>query len=204
MAEGYGTSTRFPSKSLPPIKTCVHCKKQYRPRNNNSKSKFCSHACRTANHAEKHHTNKGPQKCRQCNVDIDTSVLSASSRYCGDVCKSKHKSRTKAYPDSSIPRGTVGAISELAVCVKLMELGWHVFRCQSPNSPFDVVAIRGDLVRKIEVRTGKISDAGTRTWVQLTRPGTTEHAVYYPRNRTVEFYPVENGAPVISKRFYDL
>ena len=60
-----------------------------------------------------------------------------------------------------IPTGTIGATSELAVCVDLMHKGWHVFRATSPNAPVDLVGLfkldddEYFHVVHIEVKTGK-------------------------------------------------
>lgn len=44
------------------------------------------------------------------------------------------------------------------VCVDLLRKGWHVFRAVSPQSPCDLIAIKGICTIQIEVRT-----AGTRS-----------------------------------------
>jgi len=70
----------------------------------------------------------------------------------------------------SISRGTVGAITELVISTKLMEEGWQVFRNLSPHGSIDLVAIKGESVRKIEVRTGSIGKNGKRYWAKNPRP----------------------------------
>jgi hypothetical protein len=123
--------------------------------------------------------------------------LHPNIKCCLNKCTTAKNAVPKNYGNADLPTGTVGAISELVVCAKLMGHGWHVFRCQSPNAPFDLVAVKGDRIRKIEVRTGNISDNGVRTWPSLVRPAATEHAVYYPRTGAVEFYPVQDGILVM-------
>lgn len=49
--------------------------------------------------------------------------------------------------------GHVGAASELVVCVDLMRRGWDVFRSESPQNNFDIVASKGPVMLRIEVRT---------------------------------------------------
>lgn len=49
---------------------------------------------------------------------------------------------------------------ELAVCVDLMRRGFEVFRCVSPNSRCDLVAINGGNFIKVEVTSGTLSKKG--------------------------------------------
>lgn len=50
-------------------------------------------------------------------------------------------------------RGVTGAASELVVCAELMRLGYHVFRCESPTAPFDLVAYRDGQCLRVEVKS---------------------------------------------------
>jgi len=50
-------------------------------------------------------------------------------------------------------KGAKGAASELVACAHLMRQGWHVFRCESPNSPFDLVAYREGEFLRVEVKS---------------------------------------------------
>lgn len=49
--------------------------------------------------------------------------------------------------------GERGAVAELKACVWLLGLGYDVFRNVTPNGKFDIVAIRGSEIRKIDVTT---------------------------------------------------
>lgn len=49
--------------------------------------------------------------------------------------------------------GRTGAASELVVCVDLIRQGWDVFRAVSPQSVCDLVALKGPLSIRVEVRT---------------------------------------------------
>lgn len=50
-------------------------------------------------------------------------------------------------------RGSVGAANELRACAELMRLGYHVYRCESPNAPFDLVAYKDGVCKRVEVKT---------------------------------------------------
>jgi len=49
--------------------------------------------------------------------------------------------------------GHRGAISELLACAHLMELGYIVYRCESPHAPFDLVAYRDGVCYRVEVKS---------------------------------------------------
>jgi hypothetical protein len=49
--------------------------------------------------------------------------------------------------------GTKGAISELVACAYLMRKAYHVFRCESPNAPFDLFAYKDGTALRVEVKT---------------------------------------------------
>lgn len=56
----------------------------------------------------------------------------------------------------------VGAASELIVCSNLLRQGWDVFRAVNSDSPFDLVAVRGKTILRVEVRTS-LSAVGALT-----------------------------------------
>lgn len=55
--------------------------------------------------------------------------------------------------DGISSRSTKGSIGELIACAELMRRGFHVFRCESPNAPFDLVAYRDGQCQRVEVKT---------------------------------------------------
>jgi len=85
-------------------------------------------------------------------------------------------------------QGTIGAISELSVACHLMNLGYDVFRSLSPHASCDLVAIKGQRVLRIEVKT-----AGTK-YGKIVKPTVTnhgkfEHLAMVVRRRGVVFDP---------------
>lgn len=55
-------------------------------------------------------------------------------------------------------RGTIGAISEMMVAIKLMNYGYDVFRSISPHASCDLIACKGQRILRVEVKTTKIID----------------------------------------------
>lgn len=69
-----------------------------------------------------------------------------------------------------LTNGHVGAASELRACAELMQLGYHVYRCESPNAPFDLAAYKDGKCVRVEVKT-------------MTEPaGTYAPSFSYPKN----------------------
>lgn len=53
---------------------------------------------------------------------------------------------------NALPTPTAGAIGELVACAHLMQLGYHVYRSESPAAPFDLVAYRDGVCHRVEVK----------------------------------------------------
>lgn len=53
-----------------------------------------------------------------------------------------------------------GAWGESLVCANLLERGYEVFRSISPGSPCDLIAMRGDLLLRVEVRCAYFQHGG--------------------------------------------
>lgn len=68
----------------------------------------------------------------------------------------------------AIARRIRGAASELRACAALMDQGYHVFRCEAPTAPFDLVAYRDGICLRVEVKTGSTHpdrpNSPTFTW----------------------------------------
>jgi Holliday junction resolvase-like predicted endonuclease len=62
--------------------------------------------------------------------------------------------------DIKISSGTRGGISELRACVWLLEQGYSVLRNVAQDGPIDVVAIKGEEILKIDVKTVHVYPEG--------------------------------------------
>jgi hypothetical protein len=56
--------------------------------------------------------------------------------------------------------GRIGAIRELKVAVDLTSKGWEVYRAMSPDSPCDLLIMRGATLLRVEVTGGRITTKG--------------------------------------------
>lgn len=110
-------------------------------------------------------------KCKNCNTHfIPKSTLNI---YCSAGCYDYSQERDLS-AFKHLHKGTVGAISEILVSVDLMKKGWDVFRSLSPASNCDMLAIKNDVILKLEVRTGNYYKLKT----------TGEKKLSYPKERT--------------------
>lgn len=100
--------------------------------------------------------------CKQCRKQFK-AYPGTETIFCGKRCtsayewKKKQKRSEEAVKEKSLSvevgTATKGAIGELLVCADLLTKGYHVFRSVSPTCPNDLVAIKGDLVWRLEVKT---------------------------------------------------
>lgn len=146
------------------IKHCKNCGAEF-PVWRGKKNIYCSKDC----HKEfiKKDWPTHSRKCKQCSKDFKTRI--AKQVFCSRKCSAKYNA-IHCYSDASMLRtnnlstGTVGAIAELVVCSELMRNGFEVFRAVSPSSNSDLLAVKGDNIYKIEVRTGRYSKSGRVFW----------------------------------------
>lgn len=126
-----------------------------------------------------------PIRCAVC--DQEFVKKATNHMMCSDECRRAYYG-SKIYP--SLPTGTSGAMSELLVAAELMRDGWTVFRGMSPCGFCDLVAVKDDAVRMIEVRTGIKPLQGGVKYPKKIRRGVTEVAVWVTNTRECLFFPV--------------
>ena len=80
------------------------------------------------------------KKCKKCGRDIKPSFT-----FC-DECREGAANFNHKLPLST---ATVGAISELVVCVDLAKKGYEVFRAISPSCSCDLIARKNNICRRI-------------------------------------------------------
>lgn len=133
-------------------------------------------------------------RCVTCDAEFEP--YRAAQKYCSRACWPSEKQRqTRLGADrvhASLPTSTTGCISELVVAADLLAKGYAVFRTLTPNSFCDLIAVRGEETRKIQVRTGRILN-DKPYHCQLVRAGVTEVAVFYPDKDKIEYIPVPCG-----------
>jgi hypothetical protein len=84
-------------------------------------------------------------------------VATAKRRYCSDRCYPHLPA--KVAPRTVSP-STLGAISELVASANLARKGFDVFRAISPACPCDLIAFKGGVSVRVEVRTAYVAHDG--------------------------------------------
>lgn len=91
-------------------------------------------------------------------------------------------------PAPNVVASTLGALNELAVAADLMRRGYDVFRALSPASPCDLLALRGGLTVRIEVRSvTRGPDGKLRKVVHAKDRGRFDVAALVERNGAIHY-----------------
>jgi|SRR5262245_16548109 len=114
---------------------------------------------------------------------------SHSHRICSDECRDKVYSHRCKKPGAGISSWTTGAAIELIVSVDLLLSGWAVFRALSPHCFCDLIAVKEEQTRYLEVRSGQTTLAGI-CFKKNHRAGATEFAVVVLPDQKVHYYPI--------------
>lgn len=107
-------------------------------------------------------------------------------KYCSIECYKKYNTmRTGRISNKNIPASTVGAVSEMAVCLDLLERGYSVFRSMSPSCPCDLIAMKDGKIERIEVKTGYRAIDGKLTYPATKNNKFDKLAIYIRTNKEV-------------------
>jgi hypothetical protein len=110
--------------------------------------------------------------CQECGEAFTTE--SNSQKFCNSICRDNaNKARYYSAPLTS-KKGTTGAASELIACADLLYRGYEVFRSVSAHASCDMVALKDDIVLRIEVKTG----SRNKVTGSLYYPKPKNHDVY--------------------------
>ena len=154
--------------------TCSKCKKYI------DKGYHHQRTCSECKHVP--FTNLYNILCLFCKKQFSTTIK--HKKFCSITCrKNKHNEilgRT-VYGDNIIPSGSVGAIAELRVAAKLLEMGYSVFRAISQSCYCDLIAIKENKKLEIEVRTAYKALSGKLAFSPVLR-GTANIFGLYERN----------------------
>ena len=101
---------------------------------------------------QEEHMTEIEKSCEMCGILIKKAKK--KQRFCSIDCQSAYvkKNRVLVY-DESVPLKLRGSISELQVCIDLLLMGFEVYSSVSLNARCDLVAIKGDVVLRVEVKT---------------------------------------------------
>jgi hypothetical protein len=100
----------------------------------------------------------------QIQLDVALEMLSGRRRN-----GPNHNRHVLSAFGSGFTFGAKGAMGEMLVSVDLMKRGYSVFRAVSPETPFDLVAAKGDQLLRIECRCGSLhAKTGTLSFTRTT------------------------------------
>ena len=109
--------------------------------------------------------------CKTCGISIINRGENGGRRtYCSEECSKEGHQRDQLgrrrecnlQARLGLRGGTIGAINEQVVAIDLIKRGYEVYHAFDPTHPFDLLAIRGDLTLKIEVKTETVLPSGLR------------------------------------------
>lgn len=106
--------------------------------------------------------------CPVCKEEIPISRRRKGGKptiYCSTKCRFlAGRARTDKIREMSktlgLPSNSVGAIGELRVVCDLITKGYEVFRPVSPIGKYDLIAVKGKKLMKVEVKTAMESPTG--------------------------------------------
>lgn len=129
---------------------------------------------------------KSKNLCVVCYKEFYCSRSDAS--VCSRKCRLK---RAKKISESEkvfngLTKVTIGEISELRVCEYLLRKGYSIFRSLSPSCFCDAIAIKGNRILKIEIRTGKLNKEGKILYLKKTWGKIDLFGVFIPSNNNIE------------------
>jgi hypothetical protein len=130
-----------------------------------------------------------PRNCRSCGKSF--TGRDYRTVFCSRVCRLGRRKRVGA--SVGLSNGTIGTVSELIASVDLLEKGWTVFRSLSPNGFADIVACKGAITLRLEVRTGAKLDSGRLTFPADRAPNTDGFVVIVERE--VHYLPALPEVP---------
>lgn len=93
--------------------------------------------------------------CITCGGPIPEEMIRKHAVHCSWACR-KRRLRERfaiANPTSGLPTSTVGALREMVVSADLLMRGFCVFRSVSPSCHCDLIAMMGEHLIRVEVRT---------------------------------------------------
>lgn len=93
------------------------------------------------------------RRYKNCAWCSERFSIVGNSRYCSATCALKAEQDKLPKTKSTLNTGQRGAVSELYVCADLILKGFSVFRSVSQTCPCDLVAMSGDKLYRVEVKT---------------------------------------------------
>lgn len=129
--------------------------------------------------------------CEYCGNPVDAyQKKKASARFCSPRCAKRAGEVKRGDTVIDLSAGTVGAVHELVVAVDLMRRGYPTFRAMSPASPCDLIFIKGEEIKRVEVRTSrKTPTGGLEIRVSPKDAGRYDHYAFVSHDNEIVYVP---------------
>jgi len=96
-------------------------------------------------------TKRTPKTCRACGKDF--LAKKSNAKFCSAACRPSNKI-LRLRPKSEMAPNKCGAHSELVACAYLLRKGYDVYRAVNWTAKANLVAVRGDEILRVQVKTG--------------------------------------------------
>lgn len=128
--------------------------------------------------------------CIVCNKKLKRQ----QKKHCSNLCRrTRINKRYDIGQNGKISTASIGAGAELAVGSDLINKGYYVFRNLSPNGPCDLIIMKDGVLKKIEVKTGRIHTNGQLTfgYSKLRDGGNFDILAVWTDHNIFYFHPPE-------------
>ena len=127
--------------------------------------------------------------CKVCGEELPYAGNGKRTVFCSYECskdnliKKQHKQNLSRR--LGLRTGETGTINEMLVAIDLIKNGYKVFMPFDSTSPFDILALKDNSYKRIQVKTGVVLASGTRAPVRLNNKEWDIVAVVYDLNEIV-------------------
>jgi hypothetical protein len=106
-------------------------------------------------------TKRTPKICQSCGKDF--MAKKSTAEFCSQSCRPSTKI-LRLRPKSELSPNKCGAHSELITCAYLLRQGFDVYRAVNWTAKADLVAVRGNEIIRVQVKTGGRHYNGTLSY----------------------------------------
>ena len=162
--------------------------------------KYCSTSCRPEpsygpRRVRKKHISRPELPNKVCPVCTTEFTPDRKNRkFCSKKCSVQNVACTSghgAFADN-VTTTMIGAVAELAISSDLYANGYHVYRSLTSNGPVDLIAVKEQNIRMIEVRTGWYTKYGVLSFSKDRSKQATEFAVFIHSDKTIHYIAIES------------
>ena len=125
--------------------------------------------------------------CERCGSPFKT--YSRKRKWCSGVCAKAPVSSMAAPHPPTAAFGNRGAIGELGVSIDLMQRGYEVFRSVSAHASCDLIAVKGERMYRVEVRSAHVHKTTGKVYVNDKGLGRLDILAMYTLNGVIYLNP---------------